>query len=93
MSAADDDTRKGEAITDAMATRSVKPKADGSDSIALAAISHRRSFRGRASGAREYRSTDCYVALRNLFFGYNCLSLKVFYFCAVFYSTFTPMSI
>lgn len=35
VSAEDDDTRKGEAITDAMATRSVKPKADGSDSIAL----------------------------------------------------------
>ena len=58
VSAADDETRKGEAITDAMATRSVKPKADGSDSIALAAIRHRRSFRGRASGAREYKPTD-----------------------------------
>ena len=34
VSAADDETRKGEAITDAMATQSVKPKADGSDSIA-----------------------------------------------------------
>jgi hypothetical protein len=51
VSAADDETRKGESITDAMATRSVKPKADGSVSIALAAIRHCRSFRGRASGA------------------------------------------
>ncbi len=51
VSAVDDENRKGESITDAMATRSVKPKADGSDSIALAAIRHRRSFRGCARGA------------------------------------------
>ena len=57
VSAEDDDTRKGEAITDAMATRSVKPKADGSDSIALAAIRHRRSFRGHASGAKNHHQT------------------------------------
>ena len=63
VSAVDDETRKGEAITDAMATRSVKPKADGSDSIALAAIRHRRSFRGRASGAREYRPIDYFYFL------------------------------
>ena len=63
VSAADDETRKGESITDAMATRSVKPKADGSDSIALAAIRHRRSFRGRASGAREYKTIDYFYFL------------------------------
>jgi hypothetical protein len=51
----DDENRKGESITDAMATRSVKPKTDGSDSIALAAIRHRRSFAaawGSPSGLR-----------------------------------------
>ena len=57
VSAADDDTRKGESITDAMATRSVKLKAAGSDSIALAAIRHSRSFRGRASGAKNHHQT------------------------------------
>ena len=35
MSAAGDETRKGEAITNAAATRSVMPQADGNDSIAL----------------------------------------------------------
>ena len=35
MSASGDETRKGEAITDAAATQSVMPQADGSDSIAL----------------------------------------------------------
>ena len=63
VSAADDDTRKGESITDAMATRSVKPKADGSDSIALAAIRHRRSFRGRACGARNHHQSINMVCL------------------------------
>jgi hypothetical protein len=35
VSASSDETRKGEAITDAAATQSVMPQADGSDSIAL----------------------------------------------------------
>ena len=68
VSAAGDNTRKGESITDAKATRSVKPKAAGSDSIALVAIRHRRSFRGRASGAREYRPTDYFIFPRKIFY-------------------------
>ena len=43
-----DETRKGETEMDAQPRPSLKVCADIDDSIALVAIRHRRSFRGRA---------------------------------------------
>lgn len=47
--------------------RSLKVGADSDGSIALAAIRHRRCFRGCASGAREYKSTDYFIFSRKIF--------------------------
>ena len=59
MSGAGDETRKGEAITNAAATRSVMPQADGSDSIAHCRDSSppRFSWSRRAHKRREVRET------------------------------------
>ena len=54
VSAASDDTRKGETKKNAPLRRSLKVRADSDVSIALAAIRHRRSFRGRAKGAMQH---------------------------------------
>ena len=57
MSASSDETRKGEAITDAAATQSVMPQADGSDSIALQGDSSPTQF----SWSREAQNSVCSV--------------------------------
>ena len=56
VSAASDDTRKGETEMDAPPRHSLRVRADSDVSIALAAIRHRRSFRGRASGTTHKRN-------------------------------------
>ena len=61
MSAAGDETRKGEAITDAAATQSVMPQADGNDSIAL----QRDSSPPQFSWSREAHKTISALELSN----------------------------
>ena len=54
VSASGEETRKGEAITDAAATQSVMPQADGSDSIALQRDSSPTQFLW-SRGAQKFR--------------------------------------
>ena len=67
VSAAGDDIRKDEMVMAAQPRRSLLVCADSTVSIARAAIRHRRSFRGRARGAREYKPTDYFIFSRKIF--------------------------
>ena len=58
MSAAGDETRKGESITDAAATRSVMPQADGSASIALQRDSSPPQFSWSRRAHKNIRSLE-----------------------------------
>ena len=65
VSAASDETRKGEAITDAAATRSVMPQADESDSIALLRDSSPTQF-SWSRGAQKFRVFRVFGGFKHL---------------------------